>query len=392
MANRDGHRQFGNIRQLPSGRFQARYTGPDGRPYSAKKDGRSVTFETKGDAQAWLKRCRELIDHGEWSATGAVKVEQVRTLREYSATWMAGRKLRARTRELYRRHLDTHILPRFGDTPLTLIGPEDVDAWYATLGTPRKDGNRVTGGPTAQAHSYGLLRTIMRTAEQRDLIIKNPCRVDGGSQTKRKITIKPATVAELEAIVNAIPGKYKLLVLLAAWCALRFGELAELRRSDIDLKNGVVRVRRGVVRLTGEGRTVNAPKSDAGIRDVAIPSHLHPAIKAHLAEHAAPGPDGLLFPSTTHGQQLAESTMRRVYYPARAKAGRPDLRFHDLRHTGATMAAETGATLAQLMHRLGHSNPAAAMRYQHATDGADRIIADRLSARATGNLAATTPV
>ena len=72
--------------------------------------------------------------------------------------------------------------------------------------------------------------------------------------------------------------------------------------------------------------------------------------------------------------------MTRVYYPARKAAGRPDLRFHDLRHTGAVLAAQTGATLAELMSRLGHSTSQAAMRYQHAAADRDAIIAQRLSA------------
>ena len=76
---------------------------------------------------------------------------------------------------------------------------------------------------------------------------------------------------------------------------------------------------------------------------------------------------------------MRQSAMARVYYPARDAAGRPDLRFHDLRHTGAVLAAQTGATLAELMARLGHSTPAAAMRYQHAAQDRDAVIASRLS-------------
>ena len=97
------------------------------------------------------------------------------------------------------------------------------------------------------------------------------------------------------------------------------------------------------------------------------------------------GRDGLLFPAR-HGAQLAPSTLYKVYYPARIKAGRPDLRFHDLRHTGAVLAASTGATLAELMARLGHSTPAAALRYQHAAEQRDRVIADALSKLVTGEV------
>ncbi len=81
---------------------------------------------------------------------------------------------------------------------------------------------------------------------------------------------------------------------------------------------------------------------------------------------------------------MRPATLYKVYYPAREAAGRPDLRFHDLRHTGAVLAASTGATLAELMGRLGHSTPGAAMRYQHAAKGRDQQIAEALSVLAKG--------
>jgi integrase len=140
---------------------------------------------------------------------------------------------------------------------------------------------------------------------------------------------------------------------------------------------GTVHIRRGMVR-TSSGRVVKGPKSDAGRRDVAIPPHLLPAVADHLKAHAQVGAQGLLFPAG-HGGHLMPSTLYGVFYPAREAAGRPDLRFHDLRHTGATLAAATGATLAELMARLGHSTPGAAMRYQHASADRDRVIAEALS-------------
>jgi integrase len=79
------------------------------------------------------------------------------------------------------------------------------------------------------------------------------------------------------------------------------------------------------------------------------------------------------------GLRTARTTLYRVFYKARVTAGRPDLRWHDLRHTGAVLAASTGATLAELMARLGHSTPGAALRYQHAARGRDAEIAAALS-------------
>ena len=217
-----------------------------------------------------------------------------------------------------------------------------------------------------------------------ELIAANPCRVRGGGSTKRVKRIKPATLGELEALVGATPDRYKLMMLLAAWCALRFGELAELRRRDLDVKNRVIHVRRGVTRTKGS-RIVGDPKSAAGRRDVAIPPHLMPMVKTHLRDHAQIGRDGLLFPAR-HGGHLAQATLYRVFYPARDAAGRPDLRFHDLRHTGAVLAAATGAALAELMARLGHSTPGAAMRYQHAAAERDKVIAEALSKLANGSV------
>jgi integrase len=138
-----------------------------------------------------------------------------------------------------------------------------------------------------------------------------------------------------------------------------------------------VRVERAVVR-TDEGFQVTTPKSDAGIRDVEIPPHLLPAIKDHLARFVGPDYNDLLFPAQ-HGGHLAPATLYRRFYTARDTAKRSDLRWHDLRHSGAVLAAATGATLAELMARLGHSTPAAAMRYQHAAQGRDRQIAKLLS-------------
>ena len=171
------------------------------------------------------------------------------------------------------------------------------------------------------------------------------------------------------------------MVLLASWCALRFGELTELRRRDAvldpDKGRGVIRVERAVVRVD-DGFAITTPKSDAGTRDVAVPPHLVPVIAQHLAAHVAVDDDSLLFPAE-HGGHLAPSTLYRHFYKARETAGRPDLRFHDLRHSGAVLAAQTGATLAELMSRLGHSTPGAAMRYQHAAAERDQAIAEALS-------------
>ena len=368
-------RSFGSIRKLPSGRYQANYTGPDTYIHKAPH-----TFDTREDAEAWLTDVRRTISRGEWTAEGERrKRAKPVTFDEYAATWLERRTLKPRTRQHYRTLLERHLSPTFGRMPLRSITAEDVATWHHQLGDRT---------PTQRAHTYGLLRTILGSALQDLLIPHNPCHIRGAGNAKRKHQIKPATLSELEQIVAAMPDRLQMLVLLAAWCAMRFGELTELRRKDVDVTNGVIHVRRAVVRVEG-ATVVGTPKSDAGVRDVAIPPHLLPALKAHVKDHAQWGRDGLLFPGAD-GQHLAPSTLYgrapsrtkpgNGFYGARAVAGRPDLRFHDLRHTGAVLAASTGATLAELMARLGHSTPGAALRYQHATQDRDKAIAQALSA------------
>jgi integrase len=251
------------------------------------------------------------------------------------------------------------------------ITADDVREWYGGL-------NRDT--PTMRAHCYGLLRAILNTAVIYSKIGANPCVIRGAGSVDRQIVIRPATLDQVTKLVDAMPDRYKLMVLLASWCALRFGELAELRRKDVDIEEGVIRVQRGVVRLKA-GFKPTTTKSGRE-RDVNIPPHLMPAVKAHLIDHVAAGPESLLFPAHSGGH-LATSTMQKHYYKAREAAGRPDLWFHDLRHTGSVLAAASGATLAELMARLGHTSVGAALRYMHASEGADKRIATALSKLAT---------
>lgn len=238
-----------------------------------------------------------------------------------------------------------------------------------------------------RSHAYSLLRTIFASAVNDELVDSNPARIVGAGRSKRVHKVRPASVPELGALTDAMPDRLALMVLLASWCALRFGEIIELRRGDVDLSGEVIRIRRAAVRTKDAGYQITSPKSDAGYRDVSIPPHIVPAIENHLAKYVGNDRDSLLFPAY-NGGHLQPSTLARHWYKARAAAGRPDLRFHDLRHSGAVLAAATGASLAELMGRPGHSSPDAAMRYQHAVAGRDREIA-ALLAKLAGACAAT---
>ncbi len=397
-------RLFGAIEKLPSGRFRAKYRAPDGSRVAAPQ-----TFDTRLDAESWLTDERRLISADEWTPPAerrAARHSKRLTFGEYADAWLESRKVKGRpladrTRDHYRDLLDRFILPTFADQALVAITPETVERWYELV---------AIGKPTTQAHAYSLLRTILGSAVDRGLVkTANPAKIRGAGTTRRTKRIRPATPQELAVIVAAMPERRRLMVALAAWCALRFGELAELRREDVDTKRGVIKVRRGVVRVRVENedgtarmeRRVKGPKTDAGVRDVAIPPHLLADVRDHLLRHAAPGRNGLLFPghdgthlstSAFYGRASTLNDQGEVirkghgYFEARRLAGRPDLRFHDLRHTGLTNAATVGATLAELMAMAGHSTAGAAMIYQHAAQDRMQDLARRLSAMAEGSL------
>jgi len=367
MPNTDTRRprrSFGKIHRERSGRFQASYIAPNGKRHTAP-----TTFETRGDANAFLAEQQTKIRKGKWDPRPENAKPSRLTLTAYADLWLADRDLKPRTRALYRGLLDRRILPTLGSKLLASLTAADIRRWQAV-----QDASQ----PTARAHAYALLRTILGSAVIDGLISVNPCHIRAASSTTRRHRIEPATMAQLEVIMDSMPERYRLMILFASWCALRFGELTELRRGDLDLRHARVRVTRGVTWIDGQP-TIGAPKSAAGIRDVAIPPHLVPTVRQHLQDHVGWGKDALLF-STVNGDQIGPGgAFQKHWERARKAAGRDDLRFHDLRHTGAVMAAQSGATIAELMGRLGHTTPAMAIRYQHVAQGRDDAIARRMS-------------
>jgi integrase len=222
------------------------------------------------------------------------------------------------------------------------------------------------------AKAYRLLRAIMSRALDDGGIAVNPCRVTGAA-AERSPERPVATIAEVEALADAVEPQYRAMVLLAAWCSLRFGELAALTPTDIDLLHGVVRIQRAVSEAAGEP-TVGPPKTEVGRRTVAIPPHLHEQLRVATSGLE---PRALVFPGKDGGY-LTRSWWRRIWHKALTATGL-DYHLHDLRHAGNTWTAAQGASVAELMRRMGHASPAVALRYQHATEDRDQILARALS-------------
>ncbi|BDX30932.1 putative prophage phiRv2 integrase [Mycobacterium antarcticum] len=359
-------RGFGRIRQERSGRYSAAYVGPDTKLHKAPR-----TYATEGDAEGWLAAERRKIDLGTW---GAIERSDGVTLRVYSDNWLEQRQLRPRTKQHYESMLERLILPDLGAIKMVTLTPTRVRQWHTGLGVVHS---------TRNAHAYALLHAICSTAVQDEVLDANPCRIRAAMQTKRKRDVSVLTPAEVDKLAAKMPAELRASVILAAWCGLRWGETSELRRKDVTKDAATLRIRRAVTYRQGKFH-IGEPKTAAGIRDVAVPPHIRPVVLAHLKNHVGREPDALLFPVDTEGGHMHGDNYRTHWEKARAAIGKPNMRVHDLRHVGAVLAAQSGATTAELMHRLGHTTPQMALRYQHVAEGRDAEIAERLSKLVTG--------
>jgi integrase len=240
----------------------------------------------------------------------------------YATDWIEERPgLRPKTTELYRYLLRRHLSPTFDARPLAEIREPHVRRW-------RKGLLDAKVSVVTVAKAYRLLKAILNTAVDDGLIRRNPCRIKGAGQEKS--AERPVlTVPEVYALADAADERYRVLVLLAAFSSLRWGELAALRRSDIDIQARTVRVTRQLNERDGGGFTFGPPKSEAGQRIVAIPELVTPDLAAHIMTHARPGNDGLVFTSPGGGPLRHTNFRRRFWVPALAAAGLPAMHFHD---------------------------------------------------------------
>jgi integrase len=366
MPNKDGHRRFGSVRKLPSGRYQVRYLGPDGRERTGE-----YTFAGKTEAGKYLSLVESNIVRGEWIDPERAKI----LLKDYAGRWIAQRpNLRPRTVHLYTWTLGKHITPYLGDAQLGRIDTPMVREWRARL---LADGV----SETMAAKAYRLLRSVLMTAVKEDQLMRvNPCRIPGADQ--EKAAERPVlTVPQVFALAEKVPERFRALILITTFGCLRWGEVVALQRCDINLAVGTVRVRQAYVEHRGTGLVLGPPKSRAGLRTVALPTVVLPAVRKHLAsDFVGKDPEAFVFTGTT-GNALWRGNFNKVvdWAEAARAVGVPGLHFHDLRHTGNTLASRApGASLRDIMSRMGHDSPRAALIYQHANAEADQAIASAI--------------
>lgn len=392
-----GRRSFGMVDKLPSGRFRARYTGPDGLRHQA-----ATTFALKTEAGNWLAEQQSAIARDLWVPPALVRArleaeaaalskasaaESARriTLGDYAETWLAertnskGELLRVRTRDEYERLLTGPL------ADLRTVGVGDLRA--SQVRRWRAD-QLAKGTKTQTARAYALLASIMKTAVADRLADETPCTVKGGTKTSTGIKVLPPTDAELETIIKTIRPCYRAMVVAAAIGGLRYGEVIRLQAKNVlverEEQGGVVAVRLAVneqvVWTKHDGAQVGEVKASESVRTVAVFGADAQIIADHV--HGLIG-NALLFPAADGTHYLHPTTFHRWWKKARAAAGRDDLHFHALRHYAGTAYAQAGATIKETMARLGHSTTSAAMRYQHAGNRDDELAA-RLVRRTTG--------
>jgi integrase len=364
-------RSFGTIRRLPSGRWQVRYYDQAGIRHTAPR-----TFPSKADASRYLAQVEADLLRGAWTDPRLARI----TFGEWAERWwQTTADLRPGTRTVYRYLLRRFLLPAFASAPLGRIDPMTVRSWLAGL----HQRGEVT--PTTIAKAYRLLRRILNVAVEAGYLPRNPAAIKGAG-LERAAEMRHVSIPQLHALAGAVPGRYRALVLVAGYGGLRWGELVGLRRRRVDLGGARIHVVEQVAEVAGKF-LVSPPKTAAGQRVVVLPAVAVAALAEHLDDFAAPELDGLVFRSG-RGTYLQRSNFSRlVWRPAVQQLGLDGLRFHDLRHTAATLAAAAGATTKELMERMGHTSPVVALRYQHVMPDRQAALASAMDLLVTNTVA-----
>lgn len=386
-------RSFGYVQYKPSKAHATRIiasfpTPPEafGRwPDLKERVSRTFRVDEEMEARAWLRRQKLMLDAGAWQPESAVDAARTAgriTMGEYWPNWLthrrtkSGKPLRAQTRYRMTRDAENHILPYFGSTRLVDIDHTAIDRWLDQLPANQH---------AMRANALKLLLSILRTAArpgphgEPPLIPAVPYDTPVSKAKKQHETI-PATPEQVHGIYMAMPAEYRLAVYLSVFCrGLRISEVCALQRRHIDLDRRILHIQQA--RLYMGGTMIGDTKTDGSRRDETIPAQIVPIIQAHL-DRLPDNADAWIFPAKRNlAAPIHPNTMRTMYSKARTQAGRPDLYFHDLRHTALTWLAQDGATLKELMESAGHTTTENAMRYQHAASDRDTTLANKLGTR-----------
>lgn len=357
--------RYANIRQLPSGRWQGRYKGPDGRTHAK-------TFGTARHAADWAEEQRSDIRQDDWCSPVAGRM----LLRDWAATWQQSRHdVREATRDLWASHLRTYVLPAFGDRSVASIQRTDVTEWVGRLVNEPSARMARPLRPSTVHQVYNTLAALMAAAVVERVLPASPCVHVSLPKIERTemLFLEPT---EIDRLAAAIPDRYRAFVVLGCYGGLRFGELAGLERRHIDIRRGLVRVEQQATE-----RADPAPlKTAASRRGVSLPAAVLDVIAGHLRDFTGSEPSDRVFIGSGRGRNglqpgpLRERNFRpRIWVPAVKMAGLPSgFRMHDMRHTAVALWIATGAPPNLVSKRAGHTSVSFTLdRYGHVYQDAD---------------------
>jgi len=364
-------------------RYDVRYRDPAGKvrtkTFRRSEDARKFSNTTEADKVrgTWLDPDKGRLTFADW----------------WDLWWPTTVNLRPTSRARDESIARTHLAPEFGDYPLAAIDHTMVTAWVAKL--------TASGlAPATVQKAQQVLAKCLDAAVDSARIGNNPCdRVKLPRIERREMEF--LTPAQVATLADCIDERYRALVLVGAYCGLRFGEMAGLRRERVDLLHRRIEVAEIVTEVKGHHYT-GPPKTRAGHRSVPVPAFVATALEAHLAEH---GTADYLFASPEGGPLRASLFRRRVWQPACVEAGVGEyltdekaprdrkyqgLRIHDLRHTAVALWIAAGASPKEVAVRAGHSSVVTVLdRYGHLLPGHEEGVNAALDAMATGAVAAS---
>ena len=318
-------------------RWRARFLDPTGAE-------RSKSFARKVDAERFLVSVEGDKLRGAYVDPRAGRT----TLAEYAGTWLAALGRRESTAANYGSHLRTHILPLLGHRPLAAITPTEV------RGFVRQVSGRLAPSTAVTVHT--VLSAVMRAAVADRLIAVSPCPGTRPPRPQRREVV-PLTVEQVGSLLEVVDPRYRGVVAVGAGVGLRLSEVLGLRPARVDFLRRRVDVREQQVLPTGRPPELGPLKTAASERTVPLPSTVADELVSHMARYpAAPGVD-LLFTSASGGAVRRTAFHETPWVNAVRAAGLPPgTRFHDLRHTYASLLIAAGEHPKVIQSRLGHSS------------------------------------
>ena len=356
----------GNIRKRKDGRWEGRYTAGY-HPETGKRIVKNVLGKTQAEVREKLKQAMYLSQQ-----TDILRAEEY-TVETWLNTWYdlyAEPNIRVSTARNYRLSIDRHVNPRIGDIKLTKLTGRDLQKLYKDLmenGRVRKEQKTKNPGlsSTTVRGIHLMLHNAFERAVKEQLILRNPT----SNCIAPKIAKKEMRILEQEHISDYLKAAEKREVLpmffLELVSGIRKGELAALLWSDLDIETQTISVSKQATPDAEGNIVITRPKTENSIRRISIPKE---AVDLLVQEHRKYPNSKYLFPSPVTGEMYHPDSIVGIHKKILKDAGLEHIRFHDLRHTFATMALQNGVDAKTVSAMLGHHDAGFTLRtYTHAT-------------------------